>query len=143
MRSALLCLAFMLAACDAGSGDPPCALLTDDTYTFSTSYITGGESVAQFEFQQEVRTYETGACEAPEADVSDVSLVVRNLTACVLDLNYRVSLISGGEGFTIEGNAAIQPGAAADQGIVQRNSPITINDAQAVLVADATRTNCP
>ena len=144
MRYALFGLILFLSACDAATDAPPCTLLTDDTFTFSAPFTANsGEAIALFEFQQEVRTYETDNCAQTDPDVNEVSLVVRNLTACVVNLTYSTSLISNGEGFTHEGTATIQPGAALDQGIVERNSPIIISNAQAVVTGTSTLTACP
>jgi hypothetical protein len=144
MRYVLFSLMVFVAACDAGNNTASCMLETDNTYTFSTPFVErSGDIVALFEFQQEVQMYETGNCRRTEEDVNEVSLVVRNLTACVHNLNYTVSLIQSGEGFSIAGSATIQPSAAHDQGIVQRGSPILISNAQAVVIGTSTLTNCP
>lgn len=144
MRYALIMLFVLSAGCDATSNAPPCVLETDDTFTFSTPFLTRtNEAVALFEFQQEIQTYQTGECTRTEADVNEVSLVVRNLTACVHTLSFTISLIKEGQGFSIEGNANIQPGAAQDLGLVQSGSPITIDNAQSVVTGISTLTACP
>jgi hypothetical protein len=130
----LILCALVVAACDSGGSEAPCELAEDETYTFSAPFTArSGDAIALFEFEQEVRRYETGDCSRPAADVNEVSLVVRNLTACSLQLDYRVSVISAGDGWTYEGDVTLQPRGAFDQGVIQRDSPIRIGNAQAVV----------
>lgn len=138
----ILCVLFV-AACDSGGSETTCELVEDETYTFSAPFTARtGDAIALFEFQQEMRRYEAGDCSRPAADVNEVSLVVRNLTTCSLQLDYRVSVISAGEGWTYEGDVTLQPGGAFDQGVIQRDSPVRIDNAQAVVSGTYEETSC-
>jgi hypothetical protein len=141
----ILTLGFLTLGCDSTSNEPPCALVADETYTFSTPLVARvtEQPIILFEFQQEIRTYEAGGCARTQEDVNEVSVVVRNLTACVVSVTYSASLVSEGEGFTYEGNATMQPNAAQDRGVIIRDSPILISNAQAVVTGTSTLTECP
>lgn len=140
----ILLLVLLLNSCDS-AGLSACQLVTDEVYTNTAPYpITEGLNTftaALFEFQQTVKTYETGNCEKPAQDVDEVKLIIRNVTDCMVELEYNGSVILGRDGWNYEGVASLSPQGVVDEGVIQRGG-IRIDGAQIILRGMGTRSDC-
>jgi hypothetical protein len=134
----------MFTGCDSNE-TAECQQLSENTYTASQPVLEtlSDDRISLFELQQKVRTYESGSCEIPAEGLSELSLVIRNLTSCELSFDYRMSVIEDGEGSTVEGESSINPGAVDDQGVILRNSGVRIDEAQIILTpSNITQESC-
>lgn len=134
----------VLAGCDGNESRSECKVLSEDTYAGSVTFLDrlSGASVAEFELQQTIRTYETGDCEAPSAANGGVRLIVKNLTMCELDIDYSLSVLAGRDGWTVEGSVNIAPGAARDVGIIHAAVVPRVDLSQKILTGSSVRSGC-
>ncbi len=148
-REAVFVLTGILASLNVTGCDSAeiaeCQRLSEKTYTASIPLLAplSADRIALFELQQEVRTYENGSCEIPAEGLSELSLVIRNLTSCELTFDYRMSVIEDGGGSTVEGTSFIRQGAVDDQGVILKESGVRIDRAQIILTGSAlTQESC-
>ena len=95
---ALLCagliVGLLVTSCDESKPTTVCQLVLDETRSRSEALQTSDPlPPAQFEFEQVVQVYEATGCESRNADVDEVSLVVRNLTSCMQEINFFISFL--------------------------------------------------
>lgn len=136
-------IVMIASACDSG-GPGVCELVVDETRSRSEALLTNSpSSPAQFEFQQEVKQYETGDCDSQNADVDRVSLVVRNLTQCVQDVTFQISFIENQDGWSYNGQTSITAGGASDLGVISTVGNANIETAQVILTGSNVQGACP
>ena len=139
----LVVLSVIAASCDSAAEQGDCPLIVDELRSRSESLLTSGsQAVAVFEFQQDVKTYETTGCKQANSDVDEVSLVVRNLTSCEQDIVFQLSFFEGQVGWSYNGTISLAPSAASPLGVISTVGNIDIENAQMLLGGQSTQGIC-
>jgi hypothetical protein len=139
----VLLIASVLQGCDGAGTKRTCNVLDVSNHINSASFLDNNQmAVAQFQLEQKITTYETGDCEKPSSNTDGVRLVIRNLTACTLDIDFSISVFQGSVGWTIERSTSIGPGATSDQGVVSTADAPVVDQVQIVLAGKAVTSNC-